>query len=306
MNKSLLKTEKHRFTSLLYYLLGCFILLAVFLIVFPAWFGTFHYFIDIFTHFRLQLAIVGILSGLLQLLFLDYKKYYRNKLLFPLLSLLIILLFFPYNIHFRQGTTQNGDIYYINMNLRNEYPEVLVEQIESTQATTVAVVELTPEMTSKLSILYPYQITTNAPEYSDNCGIFSKTEPNSTEIKSLTYNICITEFPTYTLIAVHPLPPLSPETWEMQKQHFNEIKEIYNTYQKAGKNPIIVGDFNSTQYSPIYKEYFNEFNEPVIYTWNKRSLLTLPIDHALSNLPIEVTPLNALSSDHVGLLITLP
>lgn len=300
------KSEGHRFTKMLYYFFGCFTLLAVFLIIFPAWFGTFHYFIDIFSHFREQVAIVGILSGTIQVILVVYKKKKILALLFPLLAITIIGLYLPKRLQIKPDKLTQGDIYYLNMNIHNSEEKIIINQIEQTNAQTVAIVELTTDMSQSLQQDYPYFITTNKPTDSDNCGIFSKIKPIQTNIYKLSYNICTAQFSNYTLIAVHPLPPLNSNSWELQKKHFKEINKLYSQLKNEGQNPIIVGDFNSTVYSPIYKSQFGKFNEKVRYTWNKSSILTLPIDHVLSELDLKILLLNQLSSDHTALLIKLP
>lgn len=298
--------ENVRFTQILYYFAGCFTLLAIILITIPNLFGAFHYLIDIFSHFRGQVTIVGILSGVLQLALVLFKKTNGSTLLFPILAITLITLQLPQNIQITPSKLTQGDIYYINMNIHNTNEEVIINQITQTNSQTVAIVELTADMARSLQKEYPYFITTNKPANSDNCGIFSKTKPIQTKIYNLSYNICTAQFSDYTLIAVHPLPPLNSKAWELQKKHFKEVNELYSQLKSEGQNPIIVGDFNSTIYSPIYKSQFSQFKEKVLYTWNKSSILTLPIDHVLSKINLDVLLLEQLSSDHTALLIKLP
>ena len=99
-------------------------------------------------------------------------------------------------------------------------------------------------------------------------------------------------------MVVHPLPPMSQELAQQQKEVFAFIAQK----QKEIPELMVLGDFNSTPFSAVFRRYFMTgswySSEPNRYTWNVASPLTIPIDHVLSTkaLRIEVSP--QLNSDH--------
>jgi endonuclease/exonuclease/phosphatase (EEP) superfamily protein YafD len=230
------------------------------------------------------------------------------KALFPIslitLQLIIsIILITPFQI--APKPLQNSDIYFMNTNVYNENYTEILEYIKKYNPQKVALVEVRIEIIDKIKENYGEPVTyINGGAYS--CAIFSREKPIKTEpIQVETYPICKAVFEDYTLLVIHPYPPLTHESYSSQKEYFSQIQNELEHLRQNGENFVLVGDFNSTIYSGVFRKYFGEYHNVNHYTWNPKSPLALPIDHGLSNLPIETSKGDKLSSDHTGLFIKL-
>jgi endonuclease/exonuclease/phosphatase (EEP) superfamily protein YafD len=266
--------------------------------------GQFHWFIDIWSHFIVQVSIVGLLSALV--IYILSRRPIAFLLFLPVISILVI--YGPYSFFPAKNSDRSlGEIYYINMNYFNEDTAPIINQIEDIKPKTVAVVEVNSRLVEKLSINFPNRIIHT--QDAASCAIYSK-EPFIGEVITDTiYPICIAEFESYTLIVVHPFPPMSDNLWEKQVEHFAEIRKLIDNsspylINRTGRSNIVIGDFNSTIFSPTYRYQFGKFHKISHYTWNTGSPLSIPIDHAISNsLELKIKMLQKVSSDHNGLSV---
>jgi hypothetical protein len=90
-----------------------------------------------------------------------------------------------------------------------------------------------------------------------------------------------------------------------QKITFAQVRAKYDVDVAAGKKAMIIGDFNSSIFSPIMHRYFGDLSKRLLYTWNRGKIWQLPIDHALTQEDIKVTIVSKKTSDHAALVIDL-
>jgi len=293
------RTEEIAFPKTIISLVLCLTLILELLLLWliPI-FSEFSYIIDISSHFALQVTIVSILSVLI-LSIVHRKPIYLSLLV---LIILPILPHLPFEFTQNKSSNNKTEIYYVNMNYFNQDYEIILQQIEKTDPEVVVILELNSKLDDILKTKYKNYVTYN--QYALSCGIYTNQEVISSKIFNDTYPICTMRLKDYTIITTHPMPPFTKETWKFQNQYFEEIKDIFTSYKNQSKKPIIIGDFNSANYSGIYKKYFREFKEDkTYYTWNIHSILSIPIDHVLSkdfNFDVELLEN---SSDHSALLI---
>ena len=285
---------KFRPARVLLILTICFVSLPYLVTLFGPW----NIYLDMVSHFIVQIAIVGILSVLLTV------AVTRQLIYLSLLSIVIFPIITELPINFPASSISKGDIYYINMNYFNRDITPIINSLEKSESETVVITELTSGMSSELKELYNYSVIHTERAFS--CGIFSQEKPLSSIIHHFTYPTCLAEFKSFTIITVHPYPPFNKSQWESQKIYFEEVRKVYNQYQKAGKNPILIGDFNSSNFSPVFKKYFGDIRGAnTNYTWSTNSILALPLDHALGNKVESVSVAPLVSSDHAPLIIKL-
>lgn len=255
---------------------------------------------DIFSHFHLQYVII--LFILTPAVFLVGDK--RVALLTVLYALTVTAVFiFPIQTVGR--TVPGADIYYMNINYMNSDLSLILQEIKKSKPTTVAIVESTAEIEQELSELYGPPIV-SVSEGVQSCSIFSKIAlKESQTIETLEYPICYARFETFDIILLHPYPPLSDERYARQKIFFEQIGNLYASKVIQNRQLILLGDFNSTYYSGLYRKHFGSLHKANSYSWMNGSLLSLPIDQALSNFPIEVELGPKLSSDHSGLYVRI-
>lgn len=263
---------------------------------------SYHFFyFDIYSHFQLQFAAIWLISAFVMLLL----RYWRQSFTF----LFFLATFsFPliYPAHFTTSTPMEPEIYFMNTNAfrsESEY-EAMSEYIDSYSPKKIALVEAHPNIVGKLTES-GYKLRLEHSQNALSCAIFSEEEPLRTQVIELSeYPICYAQFADYHLLVVHPIPPLSPETFQKEKLYFEFVSDLIQELEDEGQKFILVGDFNSTSYSQLFSENFGEYFKTNFYSWNNPSLMTLPIDHALANFEVEVGLGDETASDHRGLFIT--
>ena len=115
------------------------------------------------------------------------------------------------------------------------------------------------------------------------------------------------------IIGTHPLPPLGHHNWKARNVHLMEAAKRI----KGGDSAIMIGDFNVTPWSPIFKDVVTASGLKdsgasfgMTPTWDVfPSLLgALKIDHALVSEDIRVTALEVQKidgSDHRALVLDI-
>lgn len=117
---------------------------------------------------------------------------------------------------------------------------------------------------------------------------------------------------SFRLIATHPVPPVGRSNWHDRNTQLSELAGIIS--QHAGPL-LLVGDLNATPWSPFFKSLksdakLNDCRQAGYgfgTTWNAKSpLLSIPIDHALTTLPVVDYHIGApIGSDHRPIVATV-
>lgn len=265
--------------------------------------GSIYYFFDLFTHFQGQYFIAMIFLLLLGLLF------QIRKIGLSIITLIVIL-HFAILIHPVQvvpsdlGNMGEADLYYLNALHFNDDTESIEDQVSQVKPEIVAFVEANDQLIDSISQTYGNPADKEGAG-ALTCVIFSKGEYEDYQLDQdgLIYPVCSIMKERTVILAIHPYPPLSGEFLEQQSKHFKQVKEILDIIQEEGYDFILVGDFNSTFYTRQFREYFGEFHEKNIYSWEADRLWSIPIDHTLSNKDIQTFAAPKTSSDHSAILV---
>jgi endonuclease/exonuclease/phosphatase (EEP) superfamily protein YafD len=252
---------------------------------------------DIFSHFHLQYFLIF----LILFLFLLFLRVFDVAFI-SLGYLLFIGYFFIFPIQVQESRITSVDVFYMNVLFYNENMSAIAEHIENITPHTVAITEINEELTDLLIETFNEPHVYHA-QAGLSCAIFSTRESLRSYVVEEEYPICVTEFSEYVVILIHPVPPLSSERYKIQRNHFGFISALMNEYEKRGVSVLLVGDFNSTYYSGLFRRYFGHLHHKNFYTWENPSPLMIPIDHALSNMPLEVALGPSLGSDHRALYV---
>lgn len=116
----------------------------------------------------------------------------------------------------------------------------------------------------------------------------------------------------FRLTALHALPPRSALLFRARTRQLDDVRA--HLLERKGSGPqLVVGDFNTTIWSPSYRKFTRELQlgrarlgfglVPTWPTWN--SLLQVPIDHILHSPGFVATSTRSITipgSDHHGLL----
>lgn len=259
-------------------------------------FGSKHYVLNLFSHFQLQLAIIII--GISALLLFSYNK--TAGLVGMIFGIGMLILISPLSL--LSNTKSNPDLYFQNVLVDNQSPELVNEYVIKIKPRIVALVELPPIIEEELKGYY--KNFAGGGIGGRRCGIFSDTDFSVVEYDNFDYPVCSVKFDDFELLVIHPSPPFSAEQHHRQQKHFKDIKLILDQLEARGEKFILVGDFNAAGFSPDFRKHFGKYLQTNYYTWQPLKPYSIPIDHALANFEIQIGRGPELGSDHAGLFIS--
>jgi len=126
-----------------------------------------------------------------------------------------------------------------------------------------------------------------------------------------------------SVLATHPIPPTNEDFFQVRNQQLNEISQ-YIKQQK--KRVIVIGNLNTTMWSPYYKKFVQKTGLRntrqgfgILPTWPTKAsyskvphilsvLLSIPIDHCLVSPGIKVVNIRTgpnIGSEHLPLITDL-
>lgn len=262
------------------------------------------FFIDLFSHFQLQYLIAITVIFMIGVIFklADFKIF--GLIFVFVISQLIII----YPLKFSKASDEQiskSDLFYINANYFNKEGNTISQYIEDKKMETVAIVELNEDLDSKMQDNYGLPVVRSGFN-SKTCAIYSN-NPTAQEYHingdTFTYPICTAKIDAFVIVLIHPYPPFGQLYYENQIKYFEEISSLLNNLEAKNEKFILIGDFNSSIYSPIFREKFKDIFKINNYTWKPYFPLMIPIDHAMSNIDIKVAITDKLTSDHAGLFV---
>ncbi|MBI2233892.1 MAG: endonuclease/exonuclease/phosphatase family protein [Micavibrio aeruginosavorus] len=292
-------------------------------------FASYHWALDLFSHFTFQYLI----STLVLLPFVISLREWKTTALLVVIALFCFSEIFSVQ-QFRNPDTSGSTITVLQYNrhatqtthddlkayLVNHKPDIVVLQ-ESNP--TVA------EMTGGLREIYPYQsvnLNRNPEWLLFPLGIiilsrFPMEEVTVHGFDDLNYDnnyvrasVIVPDIDEpIILFAMHPHMPMGNENWTERNLELEIISK--NIMQEDSSHILYSGDFNTTPYSPFLRRLLRKTGLNLSYdalgpipTWpsfNKFSLLQIPIDHILFSDGFRLTRIRRLppmGSDHYPLL----
>ena len=224
--------------------------------------------------------------------------------------------------------TQIISVLLSNVFSSNNRYNLLLNQIETNKPDFIIVLELSPAWANALKPIeeyYPHNIVIPR---NDNFGIalYSKQPLHDIEIHDFAQNSIPTISANYQInkstnknlqiIATHPLPPINASLAEQQVVHLQKLASYINKQDKS--QVLLAGDFNSTPWSPHYKNLIQQTNlsntrqgfgiYPSWPTGLKSSLLQIPLDHIFVSKGIHTKAfktLQSINSDHLPVYVKL-
>ncbi|RNC86001.1 MAG: endonuclease/exonuclease/phosphatase family protein [Balneola sp.] len=114
-----------------------------------------------------------------------------------------------------------------------------------------------------------------------------------------------------SIMNIHPPPPVSKELFDTRNAMFSAANDFLKSYDKPY---VLIGDFNSTTFSPNFKRLTSELEVRdsrkdfgLLPTWNTYwSLISITIDHALVSNGLDVMHRRVgpnIGSDHLPVII---
>lgn len=284
-----------------------------------AFFGDVWWFLDLFSHFRVQL-LLGLSAIALALIF---RRRYKAPAFFGMAALVnlwtIVPLYFGEQPH-PVAVSRSYRALLMNVNTGSGEPSRVAQAIRQLDPGVVALEEVNDQWLSALSLAlrdYPYS---RAMPREDNFGIalYSKYPLVHSEIRQVGEAdvpsvIAELELPDgrLTVIATHPLPPGGPENSRLRNDQLARLPE---NVKRASSPVLLLGDLNATPWCSHFKRLLSRSGlrdssqgRGVLGTWPTYfPILLIPIDHCLYTAGVHVLRRAVgpkVGSDHYPLVV---
>lgn len=286
--------------------------------------GEFNRKLELISHFKLQYLIVSFCTFFFFLL--------RRQKFWLMISLLCLMINFvevlpwylPQNNNIaNQIGSQKIRILQSNIDKNSYQLSKVLPVIRKEEPDVAVLVEFGKRAAKELEDLkemFPYSISHQDVDY-DGTVIYSKLPLENTSIKSLGggRKAVIAEITVLgkviSIIAVHPSNALGKIYMEERNRQLLAIAD----YVEKVNNPLLIGDFNTTMWSPYYKQLVNKAKLRntrdgfgILPTWPTfLPLFYIPIDHCLIRQNLDyMAVLNThlggnVGSDHLPLITDL-
>ncbi|MEG4530257.1 endonuclease/exonuclease/phosphatase family protein [Microcoleus sp. D2_18a_D3] len=284
--------------------------------------GEFNIFFELSSHFKLQYLVVGFSTFI-------FFALVRSKKIWLLVSAFCIIInlaeilpwYFPAPAVAGATPGHNLRILHSNVLRANRRYSEVISLVKAEQPDLAVFVEVNSTWAKQLSVLseiFPYSSTQQESERFGS-AIYSKLPLENSSVKafsnqrkSLAADVKF-QGKIITLILAHPTVPIKQESFINRNKQLAAIGE----YAAQVKNPlIVVGDLNTTMWSPFYKNMVKTGNLRnarsgfgILPTWPTfMPLAYIPIDHFLVSKEIGVLKIRTgrnVGSDHLPLITDL-
>lgn len=321
---AVMHSSNYKSLSLKHVILKWFMLAAIVnaLLSITGYLGEFNLVFELTSHFKLQYLLGGI-SILLFFALVRSKKIWLLVSAFCIIINLaeIVPWYFPAPAFAGANPGQNLRILHSNVLTNNRRYSDVISLVKAEQPDIAVFVEVSRVWAKELAVLsemFPYSSKLQESERFGS-AIYSKLPLENASIKafskqrkSLFANVKF-QGKIISLILVHPTVPVKQQSFIDRNQQLAGIGE----YAAQVKNPLIVlGDFNTTMWSPFYKNMVKAGNLRnarsgfgILPTWPTfMPLAYIPIDHFLVSKEIGVLKIRTgrnVGSDHLPLITDL-
>lgn len=289
------------------------ILITIFTIVFSltGYIGQFHQVFELTSHFKWQYLTVGCCT-LFFWIITRQKIWSLVSFGCILLNLLAIVPWYLPSSQIIAGNQVNKiRILQLNVFTKNQQYSQAIALIKKENPDVAVFLEVSEKWAEKLKVLrqsYPY-VFHNQDNRRFGKSIYSKipldtpkTKFTVRERKTLVTQLKISG-QTVSLIVTHPTIPIKRSTFKVRNQ---ELAVLADYISKLESLIIVVGDFNTSMWSPYYQQFVNNTRLKngrrgfgVQPSWpTDFPLLYIPIDHCLVSPEIQV--LNSRVGENVG------
>ncbi|MEG4812290.1 endonuclease/exonuclease/phosphatase family protein [Microcoleus sp. F8-D3] len=316
--------SNNQIISLKHVILKWFMLAAIVnaLLSITGYLGEFNLFFELSSHFKLQYLLAGFPIFI-------FFALVRAKKIWLLVSGFCIIInlaeivpwYFPAPAFAAATPAQNLRILHSNVLTSNRRYSEVISLVKAEQPDIAVFVEVSPSWAKQLAVLseiFPYSYRHQESERFGS-AIYSKLPLNNPSVtafskqrKSLLANVQF-QGKIISLILAHPTVPIKQHSFIDRNQQLTAIGE----YAAQVKNPlIVVGDFNTTMWSPFYKNMVKTGNLRnarsgfgILPTWPTfMPLAYIPIDHFLVSKEIGILKIRTgrnVGSDHLPLITDL-
>jgi endonuclease/exonuclease/phosphatase (EEP) superfamily protein YafD len=290
----------------------------------PSWLGLlggWHWYLDLFAHFRWQYLIVSALI----VVWAAWRGHRRTIVAAALTCMLNATLIGGLALHpelSRASVTENFALRVLSLNVLTSNPntQAVLDHLLASDADVIFLMEVDqPWMTALASLQAKYPYRVSHPR-TDNFGValFSRLPLAKTDVLSLgeaglpAIEVRMTHLGRdLVLIGAHPPPPGGRDFAAERDRHLGQLAEHVALLQAP---VLVVGDLNATPWSAGMRIAtgrnlgFRSLTPPWTPTWRARSIFAIPIDHALCTAPLMIIRRSVgpdVGSDHRSLSISV-
>ncbi|MEG4204305.1 endonuclease/exonuclease/phosphatase family protein [Microcoleus sp. Pol7_A1] len=284
--------------------------------------GKINIFFELSSHFKLQYLLVSFSTLIFFALVRSKKRWLLVSAFCIIINLAeIVPWYFPAPAFAGATPAQNLRILHSNVLTNNRRYSEVISLVKAEQPDIAVFVEVNPSWAKELAVLseiFPYSCRYQESERFGS-AIYSKLPLNNPSVKAFSKQrkslLADVQFQgkIISLILAHPTVPIKQHSFIDRNQQLTGIGE----YAAQVKNPlIVVGDFNTTMWSPFYKNMVKTGNLRnarsgfgILPTWPTfMPLAYIPIDHFLVSQEIGVLKIRTgrnVGSDHLPLITDL-
>ena len=259
-------------------------------------FWEYYYIFDLFSHFYLQLCIIIFLLCIWYI----YRRYYLEIFIAILCCsyLGFHLMVADFSGFYDHTSELYPDIMFMNTEYLNTDIAPIIGYINTIKPKSIAMVELNAELFTHIKEEGNYKYSYYYPDFVYSFWFFT----NDVVIEQHTYiygDYPIWYFRTADRIyfVVHPLPPMSDKHYHLQKEFFKYLTHLIEWVDDF----VLLWDLNSTPYSRVFQSFFGKYFYKTTYSWWVDTILSIPIDHIISDTYIRISAGTKLSSDHIAI-----
>jgi endonuclease/exonuclease/phosphatase (EEP) superfamily protein YafD len=285
-------------------------------------FGGWHWFLDLFSHFRWQYLLASVVA-------VAWAAWRRQRKVMLLAVITLVLnagLIGQLAWHPRISREAVSDdfrlrVLSLNVLTSNTHKQAVLDHVLASDADVVFLMEVNQGWMSALSALkakYPHVL---ARPRQDNFGValFSRIPwtgedvpwLGEADVPSLEVHLSH-QAHELVLLGTHPVPPVGGDYAALRNE---QLRLLAEHVAKLGGAVLVVGDLNSSPWSEGMRIVtrngglgFRSIAPPWTPTWRAGTPLAIPIDHALCTAPLVIVERSVggdVGSDHRSLNITV-
>ncbi|MEQ9266917.1 MAG: endonuclease/exonuclease/phosphatase family protein [Balneolaceae bacterium] len=282
--------------------------------------GKLHWFLDVFSHFRVYYIIYFVFVSLLAVASKKWKEVAVSVFIASVLVIPLMKFYLPAAIETNSKTGLK--VAALNLLSSNQEYNRVIDYLDEEKFDIIFFLELNSEWDKSLMRIdeeYPYKLMIPR---SDNFGIglISKVPLvdvqnigfSNTGIPSILVSL-LHDDKELKIIGTHPLPPVGEQYFSSRNAQFEALNDFIKNQESE---VLLIGDLNSTVFSPNFKILTKDIGlidsrlgYGLFTSWNAQwSLISVAIDHAFVTNGIEVINRGVgkeIGSDHLPITIEI-
>lgn len=288
-----------------------------------SFFGTAWWFLELFSHFRLQMAC-GSLALLILAVWLRRGATAFTVALIAIANAGPLMPYFLPVAHQRHAVAGQFSVMVANVGLHNGDYTALIETIEHENPDIVGLLEVDARWVEHLAALHSdYSFSVLRPEDGAyGIALYSKLPVHETVSSpyaangiqtAVSVNLDLQGEPA-TLLLAHLMAPVTASRARLRNEQINQIARTVK--ENGNDRAMLLGDLNLTPWSPYFAVLERDSGlasaargRGYLGTWPTRpSLFRIPIDHCLVSDGLQVQEIRTgpdIGSDHLPLLVDI-